>query len=79
MKAKDVIKFMKQYHPDDNLLVMWWDINAVAGSTDFDDQVVTNEEWNQLIDEISEYDWDGINSDVYNVINEELDNIRKEK
>jgi len=75
MKAKDVIKYMKEYHPEDELLVMWWNEDSLYN----DDDPVTNEEWNKIIDRTDGYGFDGINNDIYEILNEILFNIRTEK
>jgi len=75
MKAKEVIKYMKEYNPEDELLVMWW--NEDSFHNDYDP--VTNEEWNKIIDKTDGYGFDGINQDVYEILEETLFEIRKEK
>jgi len=75
MKAKDVIEYMKEYNPEDEMLVMWWDADVL---TNWDDPV-TNEEWNKIIDRTDGHGFDGINQDVYEILEETLFDVRKEK
>ena len=75
MKAKDIIEYMKGYHPEDEMLVMWWDISSLYN----DDYPITNKEWNKIIDITDGYGFDGINEDVYEILEETLFEIRKEK
>tara|TARA_B100000315_G_scaffold48104_1_gene42849 strand:+ start:42 stop:296 length:255 start_codon:yes stop_codon:yes gene_type:complete len=51
MKVKDVIKYMKEYNPEDRLLIMWWDADVLASP----DDIVKNEEWNKIIDQTDGY------------------------
>ena len=73
MKAKDVIECMKEYNPEDRLLVMWWDADVLA----YYDYIVTNEEWNKTIDQIDGYEFDGVDQDIHEIIEETLFDIRK--
>jgi len=74
MKAKDVIKHMKEYNPEDELLVMWWDANVLTYPND----IVSNQEWNKIIDRTDGYGFDEINNDIYEILEETLFDIRKE-
>ena len=73
MKVKDVIKYMKEYNPEDRLLIMWWDADVLASP----DDIVKNEEWNKIIDQTDGYDFDGVNQDIYEILEETLFDIRK--
>jgi len=73
MKVKDVIKYMKEYNPEDRLLIMWWDSDALASP----DDIVKNEEWNKIIDRTDGYGFDGVNQDIYEILEETLFDIRK--
>ena len=73
MKVKDVIKYMKEYNPEDRLLIMWWDADVLASP----DDIVKNEEWNKIIDQTDGYGFDGVNQDIYEILEETLFDIRK--
>ena len=73
MKVKDVIKYMKEYNPEDELLVMWWDANVLTYPND----IVSNQEWNKIIDRTDGYGFDGVNQDIYEILEETLFDIRK--
>ena len=75
MKAKDVIEHMKEYDPEDELLVMWWDFDTLYNNYDN----VTDKEWNKVINATDGYGFDGISQDVYEILEETLFEIRKEK
>ena len=74
MKAKDVIEYMKEYDPEDELLVMWWDFDTLYNNYDN----VTDKEWNKVINATDGYGFDGINQDIYEILEETLFDIRKE-
>ena len=74
MKVKDVIEYMKEYNPEDELLVMWWDSDVLYNDND----TVSKEEWNKIIDKTDGYGFDGINNDIYEILEETLFDIRKE-
>ena len=73
MKVKDVIEYMKEYNPEDELLVMWWDSDVLYNDND----TVSKEEWNKIIDKTDGYGFDGINNDIYEILEETLFDIRK--
>jgi len=75
MKAKDVIEYMKEYDPEDELLVMWWDFDTLYNNYDN----LTDKEWNKVINATDGYGFDGISQDVYEILEETLFEIRKEK
>jgi len=72
MKAKDVIKYMKEYKPEDEMLVMWWDADSLYN----DDDPVTNEEWNKIIDKTDGYGFDEVHTDVCETLNGILFSVR---
>ena len=74
MKVKDVIEYMKEYNPEDELLVMWWDSDVLYNDND----TVSKEEWNKIIDKTDGYGFDGINNDIYEILEETLFDIREE-
>ena len=74
MKVKDVIEYMKEYNPEDELLVMWWDSDVLYNDND----TVSKEEWNKIIDKTDGYGFDGINNDIYDILGETLIDIREE-
>ena len=74
MKVKDVIEYMKEYNPEDELLVMWWDSDVLYNDND----TVSKEEWNKIIDQTDGYGFDGVNQDIYEILEETLFDIRKE-
>jgi hypothetical protein len=76
MKVKDVIEYMKEYNPEDELLVMWWDSDVLYN--DLENDPVSKEEWNKIIDKIDGYGFDGINNDIYDILGETLIDIREE-
>ena len=71
MKAKDVIKHIQDYHPDDEIIILWWDSDTVA------DQVVSHEEWNKVVNNLDGYSFDDIGYEMWNLIENELTEIRK--
>jgi len=73
MKAKDVIKYMKEYHPEDELLVMWWDSDVLYNG----DSEVTEDEWNGVIDTTDGHGLDSVNDEVYSILKEILFAIRR--
>ena len=73
MKVKDAIQYLNKYEPEDELLIMWWDSDALASP----DDTVTNEEWSQIIDQTDGYGFDGINQDIYEILKETLFDIRE--
>ena len=65
---------MKEYNPEDELLVMWWDSDVLYNDND----TVSKEEWNKIIDKTDGYGFDGINNDIYEILEETLFDIREE-
>jgi hypothetical protein len=72
MKAKDVIKHMQDYHPDDEIIILWWDSDTVA------DQVVSNEEWNTIVSNFDDYSFGDL-SYVANRIRLDVDDMKRKK
>jgi len=73
MKVKDAIEYLKEYNPQDKILMMWWD----ADSLTYPDDIVSNEEWDKIIDITDGYGFDDVNNDVYDILQETLFDIRK--
>ena len=72
MKAKDVIKHMQDYHPDDEIFIMWWDNDSFIDSYN-----MTDNEWDAVVNILDKYGFDSISETVVDAIEEEIDIIRR--
>lgn len=57
MKVQELVEQLKQYQPEDELIVAYWDKETVEGYTN--DLTLTDNQWGQVIDkyENGEYYW----------------------
>jgi len=77
MKVKDAIEYLKEYNPQDKILMMWWDADSLPIAYTYPDDIVSNEEWDKIIDITDGYGFDDVNNDVYDILQETLFDIRK--
>ena len=75
MKVKDAIKYLKEYNPEDQILIMWWDSDVLT----YPDDIVSDEEWNKIMDITDGYGFDGVNNDIYDILQETLFEVREKE
>ena len=75
MKVKDAIKYLKEYNPEDEILIMWWDSDVLT----YPDDIVSDEEWNKIMDITDGYGFDGVNNDIYDILQETLFEVREKE
>lgn len=75
MKIKDINKHFKDYEPDEEVFIMWWD------KEDFDESFpkkMTDQEWITVVKAMHNYGFDAMTWDLVGAIEDELETIRNE-
>lgn len=72
MKVKEAIEALsKNYSPDDDICISWWDIDLFKGSledAEMDEKEIVKR-WGKAVDDFDkEFGYDFINSQVYDIL-----------
>ncbi len=53
MKASKAIEMLKDYAPDEEIYIMWWDSEIIEAHSD---EPLTGSEWNEIVDSLENND-----------------------
>lgn len=86
MKVKDINKHFKDYKPDEEVFIMWWDkedfdgFGAGRSPHDVNDnRNMSDEEWTKVLKALNNYAFDSTTWELVRAIEDELETIREDE
>ena len=73
MKVKEIINALKDYDPEERVMIAYWTKDEVQEWFS-DDEVITNELWNKAVDEFDTYSLQDTADDITSFIADEFEN-----
>lgn len=78
MKAKDIIKSLSQYDPEEEIMIAYWTKDLVQGWFDEEDnEIITDDIWNVAVDEFDSYDLQQTADMILDCVSEEIHREKK--
>lgn len=72
MKAKDIIKSLSNLDPEEKVMIVYWTRDCVQDWFDEEEQIVTDEIWNEAVKEFDEYEFQETNDMILDSISERV-------
>lgn len=72
MKAKDIIKSLSNLDPEEKVMIVYWTKDCVQDWFDEEDQIITDEIWNEAVKEFDEYEFQETNDMILDSISERV-------
>lgn len=72
MKAKDIIKSLSNLDPEEKVMIVYWTRDCVQDWFDEEDQIVTNEIWNEAVEEFDGYEFQETSDMILDSVSERL-------
>lgn len=72
MKAKDIIKSLSNLDPEEKVMIVYWTRDCVQDWFDEEDQIITDEIWNEAVEEFDEYEFQETNDMILDSISERV-------
>lgn len=72
MKVKDIIKSLSNLDPEEKVMIVYWTKDCVQGWFDEEDQIITDEIWNEAVEEFDEYEFQETNDMILDSISERV-------
>lgn len=72
MKAKDIIKSLSNLDPEEKVMILYWTKDCVQDWFDEEDQIITDEIWNEAIEEFDGYEFQETNDMILDSISERV-------
>lgn len=72
MKVKEIINALKDYDPEEKVMIVYWTKDGVQDWFDEEDQIITDEIWNEAIEEFDEYEFQETNDMILDSISERV-------
>lgn len=72
MKAKDIIEHLNKLNPEEKVMIVYWTKDCVQDWFDEEDQIITDEIWNEAVEEFDGYEFQETNDMVLDSISERL-------
>lgn len=72
MKVKEIIESLKDYDPEEKVMIVYWTKDGVQDWFDEEDQIITDEIWNEAVEEFDEYEFQETNDMILDSISERV-------
>lgn len=72
MKAKDIIEHLSKLNPEEKVMIVYWTKDCVQDWFDEEDQIITDEIWNEAIEEFDGYEFQETNDMILDSISERV-------
>ena len=72
MKVKDIIKSLSNLDPEEKVMIVYWTKDCVQDWFDEEDQIITDEIWNEAVKEFDEYEFQETNDMILDSISERI-------
>jgi len=79
MKVRDVIKALKQYEPDDHIVLAWFDLEYASNSIEtLPNPIVLEQAWREIVEEAQEtlnshLDFTNTGAEISDLLKEKLE------
>ena len=83
MKVRDVIKALKQYEPDDHIVLAWFDLEYATNSIDLlPNPIEVERAWREIIEECqdtmnSHLDFTNTGAEISDLLKEKLEGLNE--
>lgn len=75
MKAKDIIKSLSNLNPEEKVMILYWTRDCVQDWFDEEDQIITDEIWNEAVEEFDGYEFQETNDMILDSVSERLSKV----
>ena len=72
MKVKDIIKSLSNLDPEEKVMIVYWTKDCVQDWFDEEDQIITDEIWNEAVEEFDQYEFQETNDMILDSISERV-------
>ena len=73
MKVKEIINALKDYDPEEEVMIAYWTKDLVQGWFDKEDnEIITDDIWNVAVDEFETYDLQDTADMILDCVSEEI-------
>lgn len=72
MKAKDIIEHLSNLDPEEKVMIVYWTKGCVQDWFDEEEQIVTDEIWNEAVEEFDGYEFQETSDMILDSVSERL-------
>lgn len=75
MKVKDIIKSLSNLNPEEKVMIVYWTRDCVQDWFDEEGQIVTDEIWNEAVEEFDGYEFQETSDMILDSVSERLSKV----